>query len=182
MVHTFATREDATIFASAMRADGYHAEVMDDCMGSIYGPLAIGGIRVIVSDAPITGGDDDGDGEFTLPPPPQKAADGEFRATVRLLVVGVAGLGLIMVALSLLWVVLRLIHWFTESPIDAALAVFHLLKVPLGIVLSFVLLGPCMPAFTRWMRGERVSEGDGILRWLLLAALVPLLLLVIALW
>jgi hypothetical protein len=36
-----------------------------------------------------------------------------------------------------------------------------------------------MIGFTRWLRGERLSEGEGIMRWLLLAVIVPLLLVMI---
>ena len=39
MIHTFATREEAAIFASAMRSDGYLAEILDEGMGSIYGSV-----------------------------------------------------------------------------------------------------------------------------------------------
>jgi hypothetical protein len=54
-----------------------------------------------------------------------------------------------------------------------------MLKVPLVIALAFAIMGPWMIHFTRWVRGERVSAGGGILRWLLLALLVPLIILML---
>jgi len=176
MVHTFATREDAAIFASAMRSDGYFAGILDEDMGAIYGPLAIGGIRVVVSDEPIGGEVDETAGRQALS---GNAEDGEFLRTLRLFVVGIAGLGLAVVAIMLLWLLLKLMELLMEKPVEGALVVFHLVKSPLVIVLIFLIAGPLMTGFMRWLRGERLSGEWALLRWLLLALLIPFLLLAV---
>lgn len=170
MVHTFATHEEAAIFASAMRSEGYFAEILDGAMGTIYGPLTIGGIRVIVSDGPV--GNDDGSGETdaTMPPPAGKPHDGEFLTILRMLVVSVAALGVvILVVLSL--------SAYSGNPGGLVWALLAALKYPLMFGLVLAIMGPFMGSFTRFVRGESLSEGWGILRWLLLALLVPFLLL-----
>jgi len=172
MVHTFATREEAAIFATAMRSDGYFAEILDDGMGSIYGPLAIGGIRVVVSDEPMEESADEAGH-------PGQTEDGEFLRTLRLFVVGIAGLGLCVVAFMLLWLVLQLIRLFSADPAAGVLAFFHLLKFPLGIALIFVIAAPMMTGFTRWLRGEQLSVASELLRALLLALLIPFLILMV---
>jgi hypothetical protein len=48
---------DAAIFAGSMRQEGHYAEIIDEACGLIYGPLAVGGVRVIVSEEAL--GDDD---------------------------------------------------------------------------------------------------------------------------
>ncbi len=169
MVHTFATREEAAIFASAMRAEGYYAGILDEGMGAIYGPLAIGGIRVIVSDESAENEGDESSAVQTLPP--TESNDGELLTTVRLLVVGVAACGLVILAIALLAA-------FSNQPGGLLRELGHLLKYPLVIGLAFAAMGPAMAGFTRWLRGEEVSEGSALLRWLLLALLIPFLILV----
>lgn len=174
MVHTFATHEDAAIFAAAKRAEGYHAEILDEGMGMLYGPLAIGGIRVIVSEEAIPIDDEEEKPDSTVPlPAMEKSEDGEFLKTVRMLAVGIVAIGLVALVIMLLSV-------FSNNPGGLLLELVHLLKYPLVIGVVFAVMGPFMLDFTRWLRGEKVSADGGILRWLLLAALIPFLLLVIA--
>ena len=167
MIHTFSTREEAAIFASSMRSDGYFAEILDEGMGSIYGPLAIGGIRVLVSDEPL---EDAVDGAAGPQEPASKADDGEFLKTLRMLVVGLVGFGLAVVVVMLLSVT-------SENPLGLARILYHFLKIPVLIGVAFVIMGPLMGNFTRWLRGEPVGEGMWYLRLLLLALLIPFLLL-----
>jgi hypothetical protein len=167
MVHTFATREEAAIFASAMRSDGYLAEILDEGMGPIYGPLTIGGIRVLVSDEPIAGNETE---STATPPPDAKADDGELLTVIRLTVVGVTALGLLIVAVMLLAAHAR-------NPAELVRTLVRMLKYPLMIGLAFAVMGPWMGDFTRWLRGESLEEGPRYLRWLVLALLIPFLLL-----
>ncbi len=48
MILRFATYEEAGIYAAWMRSEGHYAAVLDENMGFIWGPLAIGGFRVVV--------------------------------------------------------------------------------------------------------------------------------------
>jgi hypothetical protein len=169
MFHTFATREEAAIFASAMRSDGYYAEILDEVMGSIYGPLTIGGIRVLVSDEPIGDTMDEAGGPQTHS---GMAEDGEFLKTLRMLVVGLVGFGLAVLVIMLLSVT-------SQDPMALVWILIHSLKFPVLIGLAFAVMGPCMGDFTRWLRGEPIGEGWTYLRWLLLALLIPFLLLAV---
>jgi hypothetical protein len=172
MVHTFATHEDAAIFASAMRAKGYHAEILDDVMASIYGPLTIGGIRVLVSEESVGNVDENAEAEFATPPPPAAKPDGEFLTMVRLLVVGVAALGLVIL-------VILLLSAHSRNPGGLLWVLFEIMFFPLVIGLAFALMGPCMGSFTRFLRGEPLGPGWKYVRWLLLAMLIPVLLLAV---
>lgn len=169
MFHTFATHEEAAIFASAMRSEGYFAEILDEGMGPIYGPLTIGGIRVLVSDEPLQDAVDQAGGPQATS---DKAEDGEFLKTLRLLAVGLAGFGLLVLAVALLSVT-------SGDPAGMLRMLFHFLKFPLLIGLAFAVMGPCMGDFTRFVRGEPLGEGWKCLRWLLLALLLPFLLLAV---
>lgn len=159
MVHTFATGEEAAIFASSRRSDGYFAEILDEGMGAIYGPLAIGGIRVVVSDEPL---EETGDGADA--PPPGHAEDGEFLRLVRMLVVGLAAIGLVVIAIGLISIIPR-------DPVELARALYRMLRLPVLVALIFVLLGPLMGGFTQWLRGEQVTAETGWARWLLIGLL-----------
>jgi hypothetical protein len=167
MIHTFATREEAAIYASSRRSDGYFAEILDEGMGAIYGPLAIGGIRVVVSDEPLEDPVAEPDGS---PPPPAPPRDSELLTLVRLLVVGIAGIGLLAMVIGALSLAPR-------DPGELAMGLYRLLKNPVLIALAFLILGPLMGGFTRWLRGERVSPDTGWLRWLVIAILGLLMIL-----
>jgi hypothetical protein len=169
MFHTFATHEEAAIFASAMRSEGYFAEILDEGMGPIYGPLTIGGIRVLVSDEALGDSVDETAGPQALS---GKADDGEFLRILRLLAIGLAGFGLAVVAVMLLAVT-------SQDPMGFLRMLFHSLKFPVLIGLVFAVMGPCMGDFTRFVRGEPLGEGWRYLRWLLLALLIPFLLLAV---
>jgi hypothetical protein len=167
MIHTFSTREEAAIFASAIRSDGYFAEILDEGMGSIYGPLAIGGIRVLVSDEPLEDAVDEEAGAQELS---GKADDGELLNTARMMVVGLVGFGLAVVVVFLL-------STTSQDPAGLARKLYDYLKIPVLMGLAFAIMGPLMGDFTRWLRGEPLGEGLWYLRLLLLVVLIPFLLL-----
>jgi hypothetical protein len=99
-----------------------------------------------------------------------KVEDGEFLKTLRLSVVGVVVLGLALIGIMLLSIT-------SQDPAGLARLLYHALKYPLLLALAFAVLGPLMEGFTHWLRGESSGEGQRYLRWLLLALLIPLLLL-----
>lgn len=51
MVHTFSTIEQAYIFAAQKRDEGFYAEVLDESTSALWGPAAVNGVRVIVSES-----------------------------------------------------------------------------------------------------------------------------------
>ncbi len=171
MIHTFGTREEAAIFAATMRSEGYFAEILDEGMGAIYGPLAIGGIRVLVSEQPIATEPDDALQESTDRPLHEPASgDGEFRQTVRFFTVGLVAFGLIALALFIL-------AGTRNSPESIVRLLTPVLKYLLVLGLAFAVLGPLMGGFTRWLRGESTSAATGCLRWLLLVVITGFVLL-----
>lgn len=47
-IHTFYNQDQASLFLSRMRADGHRAYLLDQGTGWLWGPIAVGGIRVAV--------------------------------------------------------------------------------------------------------------------------------------
>ena len=173
MIHTFSTREEAAIFASAMRSDGYFAEILDEEMGSIYGPLAIGGVRVLVSDETIEDTDESTVADNrAMPPVPATPDAGPFLQALRLVTVSLVAFGLIALAIFLL----KSVYHGEQIPPEK---VVQFLKYPLILGLAFAAMGPLMDGFTRWLRGERTSMITGCMRWLVIAALGILLILAV---
>jgi len=50
MVHRFGTHEEAALFVSMKRSEGYFAGIVGDQASTMLGPLAAGGVRVLVSE------------------------------------------------------------------------------------------------------------------------------------
>ena len=53
----YPTLEAAYLAVARLRNEGYVASVCDDAVATIWGPLAVGGVRVVSSDEPIEGVD-----------------------------------------------------------------------------------------------------------------------------
>lgn len=53
----FSTLEAAHLAVARLRNDGYAAFVCDDAVASIWGPLAVGGVRVVASEEPVAEAD-----------------------------------------------------------------------------------------------------------------------------
>ncbi len=58
MIQKFGSYEEASFFVEEKRAQGYHAEILNEGTGFLWGPRTVGGFRVQVSDQP---------GEFPSP-------------------------------------------------------------------------------------------------------------------
>ena len=173
MIHTFATHEDAAIFASAKRAEGRYAEILDECMSGIYGPPAIGGIRVILSEEALPEA-----GEDDIPPPSWMGSrDGELANTVRMFVVGFTAIGLGVVALRLIRDLIFLIRYTADDPLAGTSALLDLFQFPLILALSIMSLTPLMCGITRWLRDGDTPRGAALFRWMFLALLILFLIL-----
>jgi len=143
MIHCFATYEEAGIYAGAMRSDGYYAAILDENMGFIYGPIAIGGFRVIVSDEPV---------EDQEPPAPAPSPVDDMLDAIRLMVAAVAGLGILILTLLFLFELLKqpdLLPGFL-------LVVLFLIAIPCAAI---CLLIPLWEPMTRALRDERSMFG-----------------------
>lgn len=95
MILRFANHEDAAIAAAKLRDEGHFAELCDDSSAALWGPGAVGGVRVIASDAPVEDLDE-------LPSPSRPA--GVIWNVLRLIV---AAAGLVAAA-TLAWLMLML--------------------------------------------------------------------------
>lgn len=173
MIHTFGTREEAAIFAAAMRSEGRFAEIFDEEMGSIYGPLAIGGIRVLVSDQASEEPEGGANGERIENPMAGSTPEGGvFLQALRLFTVSLVACGLIALVLFML-------SGASQSPDFVTRFLVGVLKYPLILGLVFAVMGPWMGSFTRWLRGEREPTDTGCLRWLFLALITGFVVLMV---
>ncbi|MEI6676049.1 MAG: hypothetical protein WCO57_12820 [Verrucomicrobiota bacterium] len=140
MIVRFHSYEEAAIYAGVMQADGHFAAILDESMGFMYGPLAIGGFRVIVTREPVL--------ETEEPP-----ADGPIEAAVlnflRLLVGAFVVCGL-AVGIGLLW---------TEAGDMFVTGVLVQAAAVTGWLGMYMILGPLMIPFTRALRNKASAFG-----------------------
>ncbi|MDX1680855.1 MAG: hypothetical protein R3242_09010 [Akkermansiaceae bacterium] len=53
MLHRFATYEEAALFVSKKRSEGFYAEILHDNASSFWGSLAVNGVGVLVSEEKV---------------------------------------------------------------------------------------------------------------------------------
>ncbi|MCW1883876.1 hypothetical protein OKA04_04000 [Luteolibacter flavescens] len=140
MIARFDTWERASFFALEMQAEGRHAVILDQAMGLMWGPLAVGGVRVAVSDIVLND-----DGEW----PEIEAGNSEAANLAR---------GLIT-ALALMGPLLLLVKFAMENERptrsrSGEMDLQSLLTAMAGCGVIIVLLSPLMPAFTRFLRDD----------------------------
>lgn len=163
----FDTYEAASIFVGVMQADGHFAAILDESMGFIYGPMAIGGFRVIATDEPV---------EATEEPPGEGAIEGAVLNFLRLAVGAFIVLGL-AVGIGIVW----------KAAGDSFMTGLFLLAAAvagwLGICLA---LGLLMVPFTKTLRDDSSLFG-GLVKGLVAFCYVgqaafPLVYLIWVLW
>lgn len=93
----FSSFHGAHLFASSKRAEGHFAEVLDENAGHIYGPLTMGGFRVLVSEEPLP--------KITDPPRPSPG----FPDVISRIVIAFIILGMIEVTVLSLYLLLMLL-------------------------------------------------------------------------
>lgn len=108
MILRFATYEEAGIYAGWMRSEGHFSAILDENMGFMWGPLAISGFRVLVTDEPVTN-------EDPLPPPAPVIEN--LLNAIRVVVLAFTLLGLI----AALWLVIKLPVYDAADWIAAAM-------------------------------------------------------------
>jgi hypothetical protein len=157
MVRTFGTWEEAALYASFMRSEGYFAALLDECVAPLYGPAAVGGIRVLLSDEPVT---NDVDGlhedlhEDESPPP--SPPDGELVQFIRIATVSLVASGLIVVAFSILQ---------SAQHVQGGLVGLVLLHLAYPVLLSLLFLS-LIPLIGPVTRSVRDSKEEGTAGWL----------------
>jgi hypothetical protein len=140
MIARFDTWEQASIFAGKMQSEGRHAVMLDE--GTLlWGALAIGGVRVWVSDIVL-----DEDGEW----PAMETVENEFANALRGLIMAFACSGPLLLLGNLA------IHQAHESerPSRDPMEVLVTVLLIAGGAGAILIMGPLMPAFTRFLRDD----------------------------
>lgn len=57
MIYRYQNYETAALAVAKLRAEGYYATISNDSVASLWGPGAVGGVRVVASDEPIEDAD-----------------------------------------------------------------------------------------------------------------------------
>lgn len=142
MILRFASYEEAGIYAGWMRSEGHFSAILDENMGFMWGPLAIGGFRVLVTDEPVT---------HEEPLPAAAPAIETLLNAIRVAVVAFTLLGLI----AALWLGTKLPAYGAADWIAGAMRG--------GLVIAiFCGMAPLMIPATRALRDERSLFGGCI--------------------
>jgi len=145
MIVRFDTWERASVFAVEMQEEGRHAVILDEGTCFIWGPPAIGGVRVMVSDIVL-----DEDGEW----PVVETTGNEFLDALRTLV---AAFGASSPALLLGVLAIERARDLERPPVNSVEVLIAVLLTT-GLAVTFAVVGSTMPAFTRFIRdGERLA-------------------------
>ena len=142
MIVRFDTWERATIFATKMQSEGRHAVLLDE--GTLlWGALAIGGVRVAVSDIVL-----DEDGEW----PEIETVESEFANVLRGLVMAFACSGPVLLLANLAIERARDVERRPEDPLKVLVSVLLIA----GVAGAIAVMGSMMPAFTRFLRDDEL--------------------------
>ena len=182
MIVRFATYEEAGIYAGWMRSEGHYAGILDENMGFFWGPLAIGGFRVCVTDAPV-------ENEEPLPANPQR--EHNLLDELRLVVASIAIVVFLAIAAILIFmlaaIAVRAIAAIVTHPNMTDFLECIRWAITLVILPAvFIGLGPLMVPATRAMRDEHTLLG-GLVRGLVVCYfagywLMMLIAFVLAIW
>jgi len=158
MIVWFYTWERASVFVTEMQSEGRHAVILDEGTCFMWGPLTTGGIRVAVSDIVL-----DEDGEW----PEMETRESEFANVLSGLV------GLFAVSGPLLLLAVLAIDRARDAgrdPRDSVEILVGLICVAV-VAGAFAVMGPVMPAFTRFLRNDE-SLASWIVRLLVALPLI----------
>jgi hypothetical protein len=116
MIHRFATFETAALFATLKRDQGYFAEILHENVGFLWGPLAMSGFGVIVSDLAA----DDGE-VVPEPAPPEPSAFDELRGALMLATLAIPAVSLVFGIGIILQNLLRDIAYYPREMLEPLL-------------------------------------------------------------
>ncbi|MEI6604061.1 MAG: hypothetical protein WCP35_02040 [Verrucomicrobiota bacterium] len=140
MIIRFNTYEEASIYAGVMQADGHFAEILDECSGFMYGPLAIGGFRVIATEEPVV---------VAEGPPATGPLESALLNFLRLLVSAFVAFGLTL-GIGLL---------SQEGGGFLLVVLLALVAASAGWLGLCLIMAPLMIPFTRALRDEKSAFG-----------------------
>jgi hypothetical protein len=165
VITSFYSYEDAAIHAGVMRSQGYDAAVLDEVIGSFYGPLFSNGFRVWVSDEPVTGEEEETEVESaplpdaTTATPVEQSLLSSLVDTARLIVGALMMTGVVVVGLALIAIVIGSVVELKNLLVDGYRAdtlvpsSFGLIML-LGCAALFAFGGPLMVRMTHSLRSE----------------------------
>jgi hypothetical protein len=165
MVHTFGTWEEAALYSSFMRSEGYFTAVFDECSASLYGPPAVGGIRVFVSDEPLAEVADDMTYTITEHEIHPSSLNGEgVMDAIRLATISLVAFGLLVLA----YILMQSAHYVPGGLLGILLS---LLAYPALLGFLFLSLVPGLGPLTRCVRESRENGCTGWLFWFVMLLL-----------
>ena len=124
-----------------MQEEGRHAVILDEGVCFLWGPSAMGGVRVMVPDIVL-----DEDGEW----PEIETAENEFANGLRALVAAFGASAPLLLFGVLAIERARDLERPPRDPVEVLMTVLLIA----GVVGAIAMLGPMMPAFTRFLRDE----------------------------
>jgi len=167
MLHRFGTYEEAALFVSMKRSEGWYAEILHEHAAAFWGPLAMTGVAVWVSEEAA-----DEDEEV-----PDLKLEGPTLPWVLSLLGGMLILGVPVVALGLF--LFTLARHAMHYPREAGGVVIAVMLFIGFAILALVLLGLCAGILSRWIhafwdKAHRLHQ-PAVLMHVLLALLLLLI-------
>jgi hypothetical protein len=141
MIVRFDTWEKASVFAVEMQEEGRHAVILDEGVCFLWGPLAMNGVRVAVSDIVL-----DEDEEW----PEIETVENEFANAIRGLIAAFAASSPLLLLGTLAIERARDLERPTRDPVEVLVTVLLIA----GVAGALAVMGPMMPTFTRFIRDE----------------------------
>lgn len=139
MLHRFATLEEAALFVSMKRSEGYFAEILHEQVAVLWCPLAMGGVAAWVSEEAAEEEDE----------VPELRPEGPTLPMVLSLLGMVLMVGVPATALSLF--VLALLRHAMHYPQEAGAIVVALLVFGGALLLILMLCALCACFLSRWV-------------------------------
>ncbi len=140
MILHFPTYEDAALFAAEQAEDGVDAVVLDGCVSSLWGPAAVGGVRVLVL------------GEHR--DEPEEIRNDRRLQVFRIGIVVLTVTGLFVLGISVLSMIIENPRWVLRWAIAGVL-----------VVSMAAWMAPRLAVFLRGGTGSRQALGLQAVKW-----------------
>ncbi|RYD65862.1 MAG: hypothetical protein EOP83_06425 [Verrucomicrobiaceae bacterium] len=141
MIVRFDPWEEASIFTVEMQEEGRHAVILDEGVCFLWGPPAVGGVRVMVSDIVL-----DEDGEW----PEVETVENEFANALSALIAAFGASAPLLLFGVFALERARDLEGPARDPVEVLVTVLLIA----GVAGAIAVMGSMMPAFTRFIRDE----------------------------
>ena len=165
MLHRFGTYEEAALFVSLKRDQGYYAQILHEHVSVLWGPLATGGVAAWVSECAAEDGDEVADMQIRVPSLPKElslVASQVVLAVIALCLVPVVlamvrylaydtrfalmVFGCLLLIVALMVALVSICGWLGSKWVHAVWSPqsrFHMTATAIHVVLAVVLLVCC---------------------------------------